>query len=363
MALDSTFLPVLTSLLPLDVYVCALVSFLFFLGGPRRCSTSSSFLLYMGDSSAGARKAPRRTIADINAGIAGLVKPKAALEAAPHDVTAQEQGAVDPSSSHNYEVARLTKELAQRDAMVRDLRLEIIGHKAEIEKLAKEIADSDKHAQWLEDNDSPLKIGDEERLRLGHKIAALKKEKLAEQLETHKLAVHKTDKSHDVATCLYKLPLKVLIVLAGLSGQVDSAASTPASFLFQPQMRAATARSYKVWVHVCPSGKTVVKQSRKQALAFQLLCGCVAAPLPPTPHNPVPSQVPTNLPQAATPGLRAIAESMGLSQPARAFTSRRVLIMTDASLLSPDMRSLRSAAIASASRQTGPLWHPSVREC
>ena len=139
MALDSTFSPVLTSLLPLDVWVRAFVSFL--LWRTPSLFHFLSFLFYMGDSSAGARKAPRRTIADINAGIAALVKPKAALEAAPHDVLAQEQGAVDPGSSLRKEVARLTQEVAARDAMVRDLRLEIIGHKAEIEKLAKQIAD------------------------------------------------------------------------------------------------------------------------------------------------------------------------------------------------------------------------------
>ena len=202
------------------------------------------------------------------------------------------------------------------------------------------------------DADSPLKVNEDERLEMGHKVAALKKEKLAEELSKHKLPVHKADKSHDVATCLYRLPLRALLILAGLAGHADSAVSRPAPFLFQPQMRTAPSRAYKVWIHACPSGKTVMKQSRKQALAFQLLCSCVAAPLPPTPHDPVPSQAPTKSPQASTPGLKAIAASMGLSHPAKPFSSRRALIMTDSSVLSPEMRSLRSAAIASASRQT-----------
>ena len=354
MALDSTFSPVLTSLLPLDVYVCALVSFsLFFLGGPRRCFTSSLFLFYMDNNSAGARKAKRRTIADINAGIAGLAKTTPATEADAHDLAAQEQGAGGPSSGRQSEALQQVLRIARLTKEVEELTLELVGCKAEIKTLKEELDASSAHAQWLEDADSPLKIDETERLEMGHKVAALKKEKLAEELAVHKLPVHESNKSHDVATCLYRLPLRALLVLAGLAGQADSAVSRPAPFLFQPHMRTAPSRPYKVWIHTCPSGNTVMKQSRKQALAFQLLCSCVAAPLPPTPHDPVPSQVPNNFPQAATPGLRAIADSMGLSQPARAFSSRRALIMTDASVLSPDMRSLRSAAIASASRQTG----------
>ena len=65
---------------------------------------------------------------------------------------------------------------------------------------------------------------------MGHKVAALKKEKLAEELSKHKLPVHKADKSHDVATCLYKLPLRALLILAGLAGHADSAVSRPAPF-------------------------------------------------------------------------------------------------------------------------------------
>ena len=353
MALDSTFSPVLTSLLPLDVYVCALVSFsLFFLGGPRRCFTSSLFLFYMDNNSAGARKAKRRTIADINAGIAGLAKTTPATEADAHELAAQEQGAGGPSSGRQSEALQQVLRIARLTKEVEELTLELVGCKAEIKTLKEELDASSAHAQWLEDADSPLKIDETERLEMGHKVAALKKEKLAEELAVHKLPVHESNKSHDVATCLYRLPLRALLVLAGLAGQADSAVSRPAPFLFQPHMRSAPSRPYKVWIHTCPSGKSVMKQSRKQALAFQLLCSCVAAPLPPTPHDPVPSQVPTNLPQAATPGLRAIAESMGLSQSAKPFSSRRALIMTDASILSPEMRSLRSAAIASASRQT-----------
>ena len=107
-----------------------------------------------------------------------------------------------------------------------------------------EIADSGAHAQWLEDADSHLKVNEDERLEMGHKVAALKKEKLAEELAKHKLPVHKADKSHDVATCLYRLPLRALLILAGLSGQADSAVSWPAPFLFQHQMRTAPSRAY-----------------------------------------------------------------------------------------------------------------------
>jgi hypothetical protein len=57
----------------------------------------------MDDNSAGARKAKRRTIADINAGIAGLAKTTPATEADAHELAAQEQGAGGPSSGRQSE--------------------------------------------------------------------------------------------------------------------------------------------------------------------------------------------------------------------------------------------------------------------